>query len=147
MEMMVLWAAAVIYLIRSLLFQISMEHHRHLASTGGGCFPHNFSQPQTSGKSAFSSLVPLPAEVVQLCESAFGKLYHPYAALRWTILDQIRRVFYADCNGDVQHLCHSFLAPAANLLDTIRKACQVRKLSLSEHGIPVVRLCLSRIAH
>lgn len=73
-----------------------------------------------------SANVPLPAEVVQLCESAFAKLYCPYDKVRWTLLEQIRRIFYADCNGDIQSLCHNFLAPAANLVDTIKRRSEVR---------------------
>lgn len=80
-----------------------------------------------SSSSAFSAVyVPLPAEVIQLCESALAKLYCPYEQVRWTLLEQIRRIFYADCNGDIQSLCHNFLAPAANLVDTIKRRSKVR---------------------
>ena len=86
---------------------------------------------KTSPTAVLSTIVPLPVEIEQLCESAFSKLYCPYEKVRWTLLDQIRRIYYGDCNGDIQTLCHTFLAPAANLLDLIKRQSQVSGQALS----------------
>ncbi|XP_013778236.2 uncharacterized protein LOC106462819 isoform X2 [Limulus polyphemus] len=65
-----------------------------------------------------------PSEVARLTQSALSAIYHPFSAVKKTLVRQARDILLCRFFGDFQKFKEEFLTPAASLLGKLQARCQ-----------------------